>query len=207
MDVTVIVATYGDPSWQQLAERAAASAEAQAREVISVHGATLAAARNEGARMAGGDWLCFLDADDELEAGYLDAMAAGSADLRGPSVRYILEGREPQEPRVPRVAGHRHDCTAPCLEYGNFLVIGTVVRAELVHQVGGFEEFTWSEDWALWARCYRAGASIETIPEAVYRAHVRWDSRNRAPDRAAKDAAHDQIHRAVWPEQYQDTAA
>jgi hypothetical protein len=41
-----------------------------------------------------------------------------------------------------------------------------------------------------------AGATIEPIYGAVYRAHVRPDSRNRAPSREAKLAAHQAIARA-----------
>jgi hypothetical protein len=36
----------------------------------------------------------------------------------------------------------------------------------------------------------QAGASVEALPAAIYRAHVRDDSRNRAPDREARLAAH-----------------
>ena len=206
--VTIGVATFGDASWVALAnERAIPSARAQGARVIHCHRATLSEARNAVLDATATELLVNLDADDELEAGYIDTLLAGSADLRVPSVRYVAEGRRPQEPRVPRVAGHDHDCSAACLPQGNFMVIGTLARAQLLRDAGGWEEFPWSEDWAMWSRCWKAGATIETIPEAVYRAHVRWDSRNRAPDRAAKNAAHEQIHRAVWPEQYQDTAA
>jgi GT2 family glycosyltransferase len=80
VNVSVIVATHGDLCWERLAEeRAIPSAEGQgAREVITLHGvdATLAEVRNEAARQASGDWLCGLDADDELAPGYLAAMRA-----------------------------------------------------------------------------------------------------------------------------------
>jgi hypothetical protein len=83
---------------------------------------------------------------------------------------------------MPRVAGHTHThaCAAGCLTEGNWLVIGALARAELLRQIGGWRDWPVYEDWDLWLRCHLAGASIEAIPAAVYRAHVRPDSRNRA---------------------------
>ena len=47
MDLTVIIATFGEDSWRHLArERAFPSAQVEADEVLLVHGETLAEARN-----------------------------------------------------------------------------------------------------------------------------------------------------------------
>ena len=192
MDVTVVVATYGDPSWRDLARRAVATADALGVPVATVHGETLHDARNAALDQVDTEWVCHLDADDELEAGYFDAIAAGTADVRAPAVRYV-NGRSAQRPRIPNVSGHSHDCVAGCLVEGNWLVVGSVARAELIRSVGGWRDFSWSEDWDLWLRCHLAGATFEAIPAAIYRAHVRRDSRNRAPSRAARFAAHQAI--------------
>jgi hypothetical protein len=196
VDVTVCVATFGDLAWQTLAhERAIPSAEATGKSVLYVHGETLHDARNLALAAVDTEFVCFLDADDELEAGYFDHMAEGTADLRAPAVRYVFGGPL-RGARFPRVAGHRHDCTADCLALGNWLVIGTVARTEILQRVGGFRDFPWSEDWDLWVRCWQAGATIEGIPSAIYRAHVRKDSRNRAPDLDFRMAAHRAIAEA-----------
>jgi glycosyltransferase involved in cell wall biosynthesis len=201
VDVTVAVATFGQRRWPRLAlERAIPSAAALGVPVVHVHGATLHDARNEALERVDTEWICHLDADDELEPGFFDAIADGTADLRAPAVRYIRHGRQLRAPSVPRVAGHHHDCTAACLPDGNWLVVGTVARAELLRDVGGWRDFSWSEDWDLWLRCHLTGASVEASPAAVYRAHVRPDSRNRAPSHAARLAAHQAIHRANFPE-------
>lgn len=196
MDVTVVVGTFGESSWADLARaRAIPSAEALGVPVIHVHGDALAEARNAGIQEVTTEFVCCLDADDELEAGYFDHMATGTADLRAPAVRYVRRhGADP--PIVPKVAGHTHACDADCLPYGNWLVIGTVAPAELVRSVGGFRWFDWSEDWDLWVRCWQAGATVEAVPAAVYRAHVRRDSRNRGPARATRLAQHQAIARA-----------
>ncbi len=207
VDCTIVIASFGDRDWLDLGtQRAARSAFEQSVPVIYVHGLTLHDARNAGLAQVQTEWVVFLDADDELEAGYVTTLATGTADLRAPAVRYVqLDGRAHQ-PYVPKVAGHSHACTGECLPDGNWLVVGTMARTELLRDVGGWEPFPWSEDWALWARCWRAGAIVEAMPAAVYRAHVDPQSRNRAPAREAKNAAHWAIHRAVWPERYEEAA-
>lgn len=196
MDVTVLVATYGDEVWAELARaRAVRSAEALGVPVVHVHGESLHDARNKARHQAATEWLCHLDADDELEPGYFEAMSLATADLRAPAVRYVRR-KQSAPPTVPQVAGHEHDCTAACLIEGNWLVIGTLVRAELVEQVGGWRDFEWSEDWDLWLRCKLAGASVEAVPAAVYRAHVRPDSRNRGIEAEARVIAHRAIAKA-----------
>lgn len=196
MDVTVVVGTFGDRAWIDLAqERAIPSADALDVEVIHIHGATLHEARNAGLDLVTTKDVCFLDADDELEAGYFEHMATVDADLRAPAVRYI-RAHGAQDPWMPQVAGHDHACTADCLPWGNWLVIGTVAPAELVRNVGGFRDFDWSEDWDLWVRCWQAGATIAPVPLAIYRAHVRSHSRNRGPARSDRLAQHRSIAEA-----------
>lgn len=191
MDLTVAVATFGSTDWAELAaERAVPSA--QGVPVVTAHGTSLAAARNAALSEVKTEWVVFLDADDQLEANYVDAMEAGTADLRAPAVRYVRNGSHPT-PYVPRVAGHEHACEAECLRDGNWLVIGTAVRAQMLRDVGGWRDWPCYEDWDAFQRCWLAGATVEAIPEAVYRAHVRADSRNRAPAMADKNRVHHEI--------------
>lgn len=193
MDVTVVVATFGADEWRQLAaERAIPSAEALGVPVVAVHGDTLHDARNAGLAQVVTEWVCHLDADDELEPGYFTAMAGGTAAVRAPAVRYIYP-HHIFRPRVPQVAGHQHDCDADCLTDGNWLVVGSVARTELLRTVGGWRDFEWSEDWDLWLRCHLAGATFEAVRPAIYRAHARPDSRNRGANQATKLAAHHAI--------------
>lgn len=197
MDVTIVVATFGGPEWVELAaRRAIPSAQRFGVPVLHAHGDSLHEARNAAVEQVDTEWVIHLDADDELENSYLDAMESGSADVRAPAVRYVGPGAATRGPAMPHVAGHTHACTADCLPYGNWLVVGSAVRAELVRKVGGWRDFTWSEDWDLWLRCHLAGASIEAIPAAVYRAHVRRDSRNRGASQAERLAAHRAIAQA-----------
>jgi glycosyltransferase involved in cell wall biosynthesis len=197
VDVTVVVGTFGGVDWVRLASsRAIPSAERLGVPVMHRHAGTLAQARNTGAALAKTEWLCFLDADDELDPGYFESMEKASADLRGPAVVYV-RGNRVFPPKLWPVCDLRD---------GNYLVIGTLIRKSLFEEVGGFEEWPLYEDWALWARAARAGATIEQVPDAVYRAHVRRDSRNRGPGRREREVCHHEIRRAVFPELYEPDA-
>lgn len=197
--VTAVIATYGDESWAELAaERAIPSVDGQV-PWIHVHGDTLHDARNAGLAQVATPDVVHLDADDELEPGFFDAIAKSDADLRAPAVRYVRNNR-PRQAAMPRVAGHTHDCTTDCLPEGNWLVVGTVAPAHLLRDVGGWEAWPVYEDWAIWLRCWLAGATVEAVPEAVYRAYWRVDSRNRGPAPEFKERTHHAIADAILPD-------
>lgn len=196
MNVAVCFATYGDPSWSRMAaENALPSAlEAGFERIVFEHleDGTLAEARNRAAWRAATsgpspEWLCFLDADDRLHPGFLDGMQRmhgvfSDIDeaLYAPAVSYVTAdgGRTPA--LIPN-AGRWPQM--------NECVIGTLVRARLFEQVGGFHEWPCYEDWDLWLRCVKAGARIVYVPEAVYLA-TSPGARNIAADVCGK-AYHD----------------
>lgn len=179
-DVTIIIPVYGDHDrWMPLARRAAGSAITQtvppARVFISA-GETLSAARNGAAEWARTEWLCFLDADDELDVRYVEAMLAAEGDVRQPATLGIdAQGQEDPLPVV---------IPAKPFMYGNYIVIGAFVRTQLFFDVGGFRELPAYEDWDLWIRCWLAGAQIGVAPEAIYRVHAST-GRNSLPRRDA----------------------
>lgn len=174
--VGVVVATYGDISvWGDLAHRAITSVDRQTvlPEVINwSHGDTLKEARNRGAAACDVDWLIFLDADDELDEGYIEAMLKVDGDIRRPATIGVYEdGTTDREPvMIPVPAGG--------LTESNYIVIGAMIRKIDFQAVGGFNDFPILEDWHLFLRLVRAGAKITEVPDAIYRVHVRSDSRN-----------------------------
>jgi len=193
LDATIAVCTFGGPEWPQLAERVALpSAESFGVPVVHVHAATLHDARNGALDRVQTEWVVYLDADDELEPGFLDWMADGTADLRAPSVRYVRAGID-RHAYVPQVSGHTHACTGECLPFGNWLVIGSAVRPDTIRRAGGWREWPCYEDWDLWLRCWQQGATVEAVPRSIYRAHVRPESRNRAGDPLDRL----EVHRAI----------
>lgn len=166
MRASIIIATHGDEKWARLArERAYPSALIQGDYEIILHhdpGTEIHKARNSGASRATGEWLCFLDADDELESGYVDAMLNGSGDLRYPRVKYVSPGQNPAVITAQELK-KRHLLT------GNYMVIGTMLKKKLFEKVGGFDKWESWEDWACYIKCWLAGAESQLIPEAVYR--------------------------------------
>lgn len=219
MNVSILISTYGHTLWKHLAiKRAIPSADRQgSMEVLYRHdpGGTLASVRNGLAEKARGDWLVFLDADDELEPGYLSAMQAcvsekivgpaqkaiwsgdrsGEMDqireLLAPAVRYVMPASTPlgadfvSEPEIPN--------RDKPIEEMNHCVIGTAIPRWLFQKVGGFDpSLPAYEDWALVLACLRAGARIEYVPAAVYRAYVTEGGRNSQPPNVL-GAAYDRI--------------
>jgi hypothetical protein len=180
--ISVCIGTYGDERWKRLAQlRAVPSVERQRAAPVdchAVHGSSLHEARNQAAEQAAGEWLCFLDADDELDAHYLEAMAQGlQAD--GPVKRLL------QPSTLGVYPDGRTDATPVLhppkdLHISNYLIIGTMVRREQFLAVGGFADLISHEDWDLWLRCWIDGAVVQPVPDAVYLVHVRRDGRNSA---------------------------
>ena len=182
MSVSIIIATYGGEEWESLARiRALQSAIGQGcKQILPRHypSLTIAQARNKAAEEARGDWLCFLDADDELAPGYLDAMERayererlGGDLLLTPAVQYV-RGKRETEP-------HFLDRGIP-LSQDNWLVVGTLIRREMFERVGGFPDYPHGfEDWGIWYKAERAGARIVKVPDATYRAHVNPRSKHK----------------------------
>lgn len=176
-DVGVVVGTFGDPDWLNVARTVAVPSINEQTihpAYIYRHGNTLQEARNEGAqlliKMYHVKYLIFLDADDELEPTYVEEMLKGTADIRRPSTRGIYEDGSIEDP--PSMIPERDLRTA------NYIIIGSMCRADQFTAVGGFDDYPILEDWALWRKLVKAGATIENIPEAVYRIHVHPGSRN-----------------------------
>lgn len=173
MDVTVCVATFGSRHWIDLAhDRAIPSAYAQDVPVVYRHEDDLAGARNTAIRAADTEWVIVLDADDELEPGYVAAMLAGTADIRAPR----LVALTPDGTRTGVPLAHRN------IEQINPVPVSAMARRADILDAGGFQPWPAWEDWALWLRMVRRGATVEHIAGATLLAHVSPGSRNRLVD-------------------------
>ena len=202
--ITILITTYGDDEWRDLARtRAFPSTKNQgAYEVILHHEPNLqiGPARNRAAAKAKGEWLCFLDADDELDAVYIREMTNAICSterpepaLLQPAVRYLRKGRRPDPILIP----------AKDLSTDNYLVIGTVLRRKLFQDVGGFNDYPHGfEDWSLWAKCWKAGAKVFPVPSANYNAHINPKSKHRTMwrDRQTQVETHLRVQAELFPE-------
>lgn len=198
MNISVLIATYGSEEWRELAwSRAYPSAASQTEDVHCFHDpeGTISSARNELAASAKGDWLCFLDADDELALGFLEAIARVNRGTTFYEGKHILYTPAVNRPGVFYREGP--------IEETNWLVVGTLVQRDLFQRVGGFPDYPHGfEDWALWVRCVQAGARIVKVPDAVYIRHPNPDSQKDALWRDApwQVATHKRIFAELFPE-------
>ncbi|MFL5309504.1 MAG: glycosyltransferase family 2 protein [Myxococcales bacterium] len=191
MNVSILIGTFGEVKWADLAyERARPSAMEQgAAQVIQGHlpDAGLADVRNMLAEDATGDWLCFLDADDELCPGYVDAMETANREHWADALEGEDDSALPWRALLVPAVGYPG--AVPVIPaWGramidvNCCVIGTLVPRDLFHAVGGFRDTLADggplpapglEDWDFWLRCVLAGARLVPVPAAVYCASGR----------------------------------
>lgn len=206
MNVSILIATYGDESWAELAlERALPSAQKQnVFEVLVGHDpdGDVGSFRNALAEKAQGDWLCFLDADDELSSGYMNAMRKMMQSSNVQRLKMELDAPLLLTPAVSKVVKGRpgRPTFYPSVDLlkGNYLVVGTLIEKSWFDRVGGFGDFPHGfEDWALWYKCARLGGRVLQVRRAVYMEHIDPNSKHRAAwrDRTSQMQVYEQVKR------------
>ena len=205
MNVQILIATYGPEQWKQMAQNRAIPSARKQRCEYAVHhdpGGTIASVRNLLAERVSAEWLLFLDADDELAPGYLDAMRAAydrereydrGPFLLTPAVQQVRKGRAKPPAFYPEVD----------LKVANWLVIGTLIERDLFLRCGGFSDYPHGfEDWSLWNKATQLGAKVVKVPKAVYIQHINVNSKHRLgwKDRRWQVETHQRVERelAAW---------
>lgn len=145
------------------------------------------AARHSLAERARGEFMVFLDADDELRPTYLEKALITfrrfpSVDLVIPSVKIISDSDG-----VPPVWQPAH-FEEKRLAYENTTPISSAFRSQLWRAVGGMSESMANgyEDWEFWRRCAHAGAQGWVLDDALFL--------YRHSETVGRDAAHRERH-------------
>jgi glycosyltransferase involved in cell wall biosynthesis len=131
-------------------------------------------ARNAGARVATGDALLFVDADDEVDTSYVAAMADALHAHEFVAARFDSDSLNPGWVRGTRQA-FQTESVSDTFGYLPFAGGGGLgIRREVFERVGGFDEDYWrsGQDIDFCWRVQRAGASLHFVPDAVVR--ISW---------------------------------
>ena len=136
----------------------------------------VSAARNAGLSIARGKWIAFTDDDDVWAPDKLREQL--TAAHRVPGAGWVAVGEVVVNPALRIIAGRRPPRSA---ELGNVLLYnivpaggsGTMVRTELLRQVGGFStDLMVLADWDLWIRLFlTAPAAFVRRPLVAYLLH------------------------------------
>jgi cellulose synthase/poly-beta-1,6-N-acetylglucosamine synthase-like glycosyltransferase len=141
-----------------------------------------AEARNVGIRLAKGDWIVSLDADDILYPAYLmEAVNYGRLDNTSLVVPGFREFGLRESTWMPPIAAVNLDLSGEDgLRFGNIFSCASLFAKNLWAQVGGYEESDLNyEDWDLWLKFADATAArvstIGGVPMFGHRIHEAAD--------------------------------
>jgi teichuronic acid biosynthesis glycosyltransferase TuaG len=150
--------------------------------VLHQRNGSAAASRNAGAKIAAGDWLALLDADDVWEPTKLERQLASATATFSYTNRTNFGSRgDVPELQSDVTTMHDGDIFMPLLLYGNFITSSSVlVRRHIFERLGGFSTaLKNAEDWDLWLRIAEHHR-VTYCPEPLvrYRFHAGGKSRN-----------------------------
>lgn len=139
-------------------------------EIIDQKNSGVIAARNNGLKVAKGDWIIFLDADDTLDKKYIEKLYA-AARINGSDVVYA----------GMKMVGHAEEIfesrpfTERSIKKGNYINNAALMKRELVVKAGGYkkEMDLGYEDWELYISLAELGAKFRHVNEPLlyYRRH------------------------------------
>lgn len=155
----------------------------------------LSRVRNLAAARVATEWVTFLDADDWLDARYIEDAETLLATI--PQVDVIT-------PDMTIVRdGARRVFTAAVPEYWddllarNTIVQSSLIRRGLITRIGGYDPALDFEDWDFWIRVLQAGGRIARLPGAYVFRREHGRNKSKRCDEAAATEAVRRKHRAL----------
>jgi len=145
------------------------------------------AAKNAAARLARGDFLAFLDADDRFLPGRISALSALARERPDVDILTTDAYLVYRDRRLGRCYGEGHafadvDQRTAILR-GNFILGLSAVRRTRFLEVGGFDPtVAYTVDWELWMRLILSGSRAALIDEPL--AEYRLDASSMSARRA-----------------------
>jgi glycosyltransferase involved in cell wall biosynthesis len=134
-------------------------------------------ARNAGALAARGEWLAFLDDDDEWLPGKLAAQLAHTGEADVIASNAVTSSGEPYFPGAP---GMRQLTRRDVLAANPVIQSSALVRRDALLAAGGFPEAAWLrgiEDYAAWLEMADRGARFVLLGAPLVRYATHGDAR------------------------------
>lgn len=182
----IVVEDGSDDDTRVLVEEFAKGGVQPVRYIRHEQNRGLTATRNTAVRMAQGDWIALLDADDIWEADHLRECIslAESLDIdiiHGASVLFDSATNQELAVRAPSLQDIQN--LPDSLYCGEYLIqpSSVIIKRSLCQMVEGFNEaYQHAEDREMWIRCLRRGAKLGYTGKLTcrYRKHSNAMSRN-----------------------------
>jgi glycosyltransferase involved in cell wall biosynthesis len=171
-----------DGTVQVVSEFAAGYADGRVTFVRHERNQGVGATRNTAIENANGDLVAFLDPDDYWASAFLQNsinrfVTGPTVDLVASPVFVVTDDSTDSPDQVLGITPFEKEIFPQSLAIGCLIQpSAAIVRAEILRGVGGFtidKKLQHIEDWDLWIRLVKAGASFDFIdpPLAFYRKH------------------------------------
>ena len=193
------VVSQTDPDWELLAVDDGSTDESHAllcrwagkdvriRVIRMAGNRGVSAARNEAVRQARGQVLAYLDCDDEYYPTYVGLVRRRQD--RGDVLLFAYDLQGEGAPAADRPLTWDPAASLADLTTRNISApLGVAHQRRLFERVGGFDEsLHYEEDWDLWKRFSRAGATFHSVRAKSGLYHIRRDSHSRLRHVPGKD--------------------